>query len=624
MIPAVAAVYARKSTEDERTPDDGKSTARQVEHGTTFAQDQLAAVVRAEWTYQDDGISGAEFVNRPGLQRLLADLKRTPVPFQSLVISEPSRLGREQVETAWVLKQITDAGVRVYSYLTGREIPMASATDKLVASIDNFAAEAERENARRRTRDAMLQKAKLGHAVAGKTFGYTLVRQGDHTEREINPDQASVVRRVFEMSAEGQGDLRIVNTLKAESVPAPGPKGWCKNVVRGMLRNELYVGVAIYGRTRVVDQGGRVGKKVAAPAADWIRVEVPSCRIVSDDLWRKVQARKAQTRRHYRRAPDGQRLGKPEAGLVATHLLNGFLRCHECGGAMTGMSKGAAKRHRYYCATRLRRGTCANHRGVPAHVLDSAVQAALNEKLDEDAIWELCQERTARLKRERAGKGSERANAEREAKRLEAVVARLLDNLESGQAVADRLKQRQAELDALRAKLTASPVLDLNRETLHDGLVTVRTYLGGSYRLIDDPSKDHILVEDDRATGPIVLGPPVQVRQALRKVGVERIVVKPDGDGWSFEGLADLGPLVNKGHLASPRRPPPVPRAGDWPELVAPAEPALEPRQGERCPCRHLPPVTSSADWPGPGAPAEPAIDEEEGGRWFSRRRASA
>ena len=457
-----------------------------------------------------------------------------------------------------MLKQITDAGVRVYSYLTGREIPMASATDKLVASIDNFAAEVERESARRRTRDAMRQKAKLGHAVAGQTYGYTLVRRGDHTEREIHPDQASVVRRVFEMSAEGQGDLRIVNTLKAERVPAPGPKGWCKGVVRWMLRNELYVGVAIYGRTRVVDQGGRVGKKVAAPAADWIRVDVPACRIVSNDLWRKVQARKAQTRRHYRRAPAGQLLGTPEAGLVATCLLNGFLRCHECGGAMTGMSKGAAKRHRYYCATRLRCGTCANHRGVPAHELDAAVQAALNAKLDEDAIWELCQERAARLQRERAGQGRERANAERELKKLEVAVARLLDHLEAGQAVADRLQQRQAELEALRAKLAASPVLDLNRETLRDGLVTVRKYLGGSYRLVDDPRQDYILVEDDRATGPLTLGPPAQVRQALRRAGVERIVVKPDGDGWSFEGVLDLARLVNKGYPASagsaPRR----------------------------------------------------------------------
>jgi DNA invertase Pin-like site-specific DNA recombinase len=42
-------------------------------------------------------------------------------PFQVLVMSEESRLGREQIETAYALKQITDAGVRVFFYLEDRE-----------------------------------------------------------------------------------------------------------------------------------------------------------------------------------------------------------------------------------------------------------------------------------------------------------------------------------------------------------------------------------------------------------------------------------------------------------------------------------------------------------------------
>jgi len=39
---------------------------------------------------------------------------------------------------------------------------------------------------------------------------------------------------------------------------------------------------------------------------------------------------------------------------------------------------------------------------------------------------------------------------------------------------------------------------------------------------------------------------PAQARQALRKLGVEKIVVSPDGDdGRLFEGLADIGYLLN-------------------------------------------------------------------------------
>ena len=48
-------------------------------------------------------------MKRPGFLRLLNALKPKP-PFQVLIMSEESRLGREQIETAYALKQIMDAG----------------------------------------------------------------------------------------------------------------------------------------------------------------------------------------------------------------------------------------------------------------------------------------------------------------------------------------------------------------------------------------------------------------------------------------------------------------------------------------------------------------------------------
>ena len=64
--------------------------------------------------YIDDGISGAEFANRPGFLRLMNALKPRPT-FQVLVMSEESRLGREQIEVSYALKQLVTSGVRVFS-----------------------------------------------------------------------------------------------------------------------------------------------------------------------------------------------------------------------------------------------------------------------------------------------------------------------------------------------------------------------------------------------------------------------------------------------------------------------------------------------------------------------------
>ena len=92
-----AAIYARKSTDQNGVGDEHKSVTRQVEHGKDYAAGQGWTVID-EHVYVDDGISGAEFANRPGFLRLMNALKPAPA-FQILIMSEESRLGREMVKT---------------------------------------------------------------------------------------------------------------------------------------------------------------------------------------------------------------------------------------------------------------------------------------------------------------------------------------------------------------------------------------------------------------------------------------------------------------------------------------------------------------------------------------------
>src|SRR5215510_13554726 len=124
----IAAIYARKSTDQAGAGDKSESVERQLAHARAYAARKGWTVAEAH-IYSDDGISGAEFVKRPGFLRLMNALKPRP-PFQVLVMSEESRLGREQIETAYVLKQITDAGVRVWFYLNDHERKLDTAMDK--------------------------------------------------------------------------------------------------------------------------------------------------------------------------------------------------------------------------------------------------------------------------------------------------------------------------------------------------------------------------------------------------------------------------------------------------------------------------------------------------------------
>ena len=148
--------------------DEQKSVARQIEHATAFARRKGWTVADA-YAFVDDG-ARAEFANRPSM-RLLNALKPR-APFQVLVISELSRLGREQFETGYAVKQLSQAGVTIVSYLDDREILLDTPTDKFLMSAVNFAAEIEREKARQRVADAMIRKARAGYSCGGRVFGY--------------------------------------------------------------------------------------------------------------------------------------------------------------------------------------------------------------------------------------------------------------------------------------------------------------------------------------------------------------------------------------------------------------------------------------------------------------------
>ena len=73
-----AAIYARKITTQD-VSDEQRSVARQVEHARAYAARKGWRVLD-EQVCVDDGISGAEFANRPGFLRLMNALKPRP-PF---------------------------------------------------------------------------------------------------------------------------------------------------------------------------------------------------------------------------------------------------------------------------------------------------------------------------------------------------------------------------------------------------------------------------------------------------------------------------------------------------------------------------------------------------------------
>ncbi len=541
--PVIAAILARKSTDQPGVPDEQRSVARQVEQARAYAVSK-GWIVDDRYIFVDDGVSGAEFVKRPGFIRLMNALSPRP-PFQALIMSEESRLGREQIETAYALKQIIDAGVRLFFYLDDRERTLDSAMDKVMLSLANFAAEMERDKARQRTYDAMLRKAKALHVTGGRVYGYDNVEvlatepaadgrpRRLWVKRQIHDAQAAVVRRIFELCATGCGLTRIAKTLNAAATAPPRShgRGWAPTAIREMLHRELYRGVIVWNRSQKIVRRGTKAQRMR-PASEWLRIPAEELRIVSDELWEAAHRRLAGTRNTFR-----PRAGQPPTrlDLASPYLLSGLGRCALCGGSLIAMSRHHGRRRGFFygCAYNSKRGpmVCRNHLHMPQEVLELAVLQAVATVLD-PAVIELAIDRAIQLLEERRQATRQRRTA-------------LEDSLRSIGTEENRLIQAIKQGHGLQTLVTALQATQERRQSLDRELASLDS---PQSELADHQRLRTALTRRAVDLRRILLRREPEARRVLQALFTERLGFAPFNEGstrgYQFFGTGSYGGLL--------------------------------------------------------------------------------
>jgi site-specific DNA recombinase len=458
----IAAIYARKSTDQSGVSADQNSVARQIDHARAYAQRKGWTIVEDQ-VYVDDGISGAEFATRPGFVRLMTAVAAKPrPPFDVLVMSEESRLGRETIEVAYALKQIIQAGVAVWCYLDDRQRTLDGPMEKAMHALQTMADELERDKARQRVMDAMGRKARAGFVTGGDCFGYCNreVRGGDgkrsHVIREVVDEQAAVVRTVFQWAADGLGKAAIAKRLNREGALAPRPRsgrpsGWTPSTVGAVLQRPIYRGQSVYGRRQTRDTWGQ-RRIMQRPASAWITVETPALRIVSEELWTAAQQRLETARATYLTHTGGRLWGR-SPGIESKYLLTGHVACPACGGPMQieWRKYGARRMHVLTCSVYQRRGptVCAYKTMVPMRQAEEAIlDVVARELLRPERLEAVLDRAIATWQTGHLDRNARRLQLEQRAATLTREMANLTDALAQGAAVtsiAEALATREAE-----------------------------------------------------------------------------------------------------------------------------------------------------------------------------------
>ena len=192
-------------------------------------RDQLrnieAYCTRSGWPapalYQDQAISGSRN-DRPGYRALLDAAEFGA--FDVLLVDDLSRLSRDHIETAQTIRRLKFAGIRVIGVSDGTD----TARDgyKLETGLRGLMSEFYLDELAQKTHRGLMGQALDGFSAGGLPYGYASQAEDGGHRRQINPEQAAIVRRIFERYAAGVSPRAIADELNRERIPSPRQSTW--------------------------------------------------------------------------------------------------------------------------------------------------------------------------------------------------------------------------------------------------------------------------------------------------------------------------------------------------------------------------------------------------------------
>lgn len=474
-------------------------------------EDQLAACrARADaegWAilgeFHDRAISGAAGIDenqRPGLAALLERVERGGV--DQVLTESTDRIARHQGDAFAVRELIEHAGARLFTLMDG-------VVDDITGTIKSLFDARTRKDLAQRVRRGHRGTVAQGRSPSGVAYGYRRVAKLDERGepvrglREIDPDKAAIVLRIFRDYADGRSARQIAGDLNAEGIPAPRGGIWRASTIAGhrkeslgMLSNPIYIGTLLYGRTETVTDP-RTRKRGTRPGQGEVATgQAPHLRIIDDALWQAVQE---QLEARSSTAPERQR--RPR------HLLSRLGQCGVCGGSWI------ITRDSYFgCSSVIDGNACTNRRLIRKEEYEQRVLAELKgQMLAPDVVEAYLEEYREEHSRRAREAVKERAKLERRVTEAERKVANLVAAIASGgnefpeiRAALANAKAEATEARQQLAGLDAIPTI-----ALHPGLAQ-------QYRQAIEQLHEELADEETRK----------EAAPRLRKL-IARIVVTP-------------------------------------------------------------------------------------------------
>lgn len=329
------AAYARVSTSSEEQ-------LLSLENQKLHYEQRILANSNWEFVemYFDKGISGTKIDKRNGLKRLLQDCETGKVDF--ILTKSISRFSRNALDCLEIVRRLID--LNIFIEFEKENINTQTMDGELMLSILSSLAESESRSLSQNTKWGIEKRFQDGtYKIGYPPFGYDWLDGA----MVINKEQAVVVKDIFADILKGTSTGDIAEKLNQQGVTTKRRKTWHGTTIRGIIKNEKYIGDALFGKTFTDDSFKR---KVNRGDKNQYFMEGHHSAIIDKETFEQAQQMLVQNAK-------SKNIVQEDDKYQNRYSFSGILKCGECGGTFKRRIQTKNKNEKYVawaCTTHLK------------------------------------------------------------------------------------------------------------------------------------------------------------------------------------------------------------------------------------------------------------------------------
>ena len=404
--------YARFSSDNQRE----ESIDAQLRAIRNYC-DQRGYVLLKSYT---DEAKSAMTDDRPAFQQMIHD--SASGEFSLIVVHKLDRFARNRTDSAIYRKVLKDNGVRIESVLEHLDgSPESVIMEALLEGMSEYYSLNLSREVKKGKQETALQ---CKHNGGQPPYGFNVNPDGTYA---VNEHEAKAVKLIFQMTTEGATMREIADRLNNAGYATRKGNKFSPTTINAMLHNEKYIGTYVYNRTVPQPKGGK-RSNASRPDDEILRVPNGMPAIVGKQTFLEVQ--EILKRR-------ASQASKRSGAAHEIYLLQGLIKCGNCGSAMTGMrrkdGRNKTMHHYYECQGRKKKRTDCDLRSVNRDLVEGFVIDYIENKILSDEAIDIVKQRITQNAEEIKNKSSGSvASLSAELSQVEIALDKLIDAIVAG------------------------------------------------------------------------------------------------------------------------------------------------------------------------------------------------